>query len=537
MRHLPSRSRLLDLELLEARWVPAIAGAFQEIKLISDQAGVAPVTDTTLVNGWGIAIAPGANFWVSSAGGGVSEVYGGDVNGSAISQPFKVTIPGGSPTGQVFNGTNDFVVNNGSANGPALFIFASESGKVTGWNPNVPPPSPSTTAQSGFQAIDGAIYKGIALANNGTGNFLYLADFHNNKIDVLDAQYHKVTLGAGGFGTFTDPTLSAGFAPFNVALINGKLYVSYAKQDATATDDVPGAGNGFISVFDLNGHFLQRLVTQGNLNSPWGMVLAPNGFRDLGGKLLVGNFGDGHISAYDPTTGALIGTLNDASGQPLTIDGLWGLAFGNGTTAGDKLSLYFAAGPDDEAHGLFGKILASARGGDGAGGGVVTVSGQANGSVQKFTLGASGSLTPLGSPLTPFAGFTGTVRAATGDVNGDGVADTIVVTGPGTPLRYAVINGKDGTTLVAPTAAFSGSEDFAGGGFVSAGDIDGDGRAEWVITADQGGGPRVTVFSLAGTSPIIRSNFLGIDDVNFRGGARTALGDVNGDGKLDLAVA
>src|SRR5262249_11167941 len=159
-----------------------------------------------------------------------------------------------------------------------------------------------------YPAPDGAIYKGIALANNGSGNFLYLADFHNGKIDVLDSTFHLTTLD----GSFTDPNLPAGYAPFNIALLNGKLYVTYAKQDADAEDDVAGHGHGFIDVFDLNGHFEQRLVSRGELNSPWGMVIAPSGFGDFGGDLLVGNFGDGRIHAYDPSTGDFKGTLSES---------------------------------------------------------------------------------------------------------------------------------------------------------------------------------------------------------------------------------
>ena len=536
-----SRSSRLNLELLEARWVPAITGTFIETPLVSDQPGVAPLTDTTLVNAWGIAKDPTGPFWVTSNGQDLSEVYAGDVNGGTLNPVFRVAIPGGAPTGQVYNGTSDFVVTDGSASRAAMFIFASENGTVTGWNVavgivgGVAPPS--LTAETAYTAADRAVYKGIALANNGTGNFLYLADFHNNKIDVLNGSFQKQTLGAGGFGTFTDPNLPAGFAPFNVAVINGKLYVSYAKQDAAQHDDVAGVGNGFINVFDLSGNFQKRLVTQGALNSPWGMVVAPTGFSSLAGNLLVGNFGDGEINAYDATTGAAVGTLMNANQQPLVVDGLWGMAFGNGVYGGDLTSLYFAAGSAGETHGLFGKITEPARGGDGPAAKVVVVSGQANGTAGEYALGTDNKLTIQGNPISPFAGFTGDVRGATGDVNGDGVPEIILVTGPGTPVRYAVINGADRSVLVAPNSPFLGSESFTGGGFVAAGDVDGDGKAEWVITPDQGGGPRVTVIGFNGTGVIVKANFLGIDDVNFRGGARAALGDVNGDGVLDLSVA
>lgn len=188
-------------------------------------------------------------------------------------------------------------------------------------------------------------------------NYLYLADFHNNRIDVLNGAWGLTTLA----GSFTDPNLPSGYAPFNVAALNGKLYVSYAVVDAATGDDVAGAGHGIIDVFDLNGNFQQRLVSNGDLNSPWGMVIAPSGFGDFSGDLLVGNFGDGRIHAYNPTTGAELGTLSQSPGHPLVIDGLWGLAFGNGA-AGSTTSLYYAAGPDDEANGLFGKITANAQG-------------------------------------------------------------------------------------------------------------------------------------------------------------------------------
>ena len=204
--------------------------AFLATDLVSDQPGVARLTDPTLVNAFGISLNPGGGaFWVSSNGNGLSELYTGDVNGSPIGQPFKVVIPGGKPTGQVFNGTGsatDFTVTDGTNSRPSVFIFASEAGILSGWNPavGVAPGArpPSLTAEIGFQATDGAIYKGLALAQVGGANFLYATDFHNGKIDVIDGQFHKVTLGANGFETFTDPKLPAGFAPFGIATVNGK---------------------------------------------------------------------------------------------------------------------------------------------------------------------------------------------------------------------------------------------------------------------------------------------------------------------------
>jgi Ca2+-binding RTX toxin-like protein len=206
-------------------------------------------------------------------------------------------------------------------------------------------------------ATDGASYTGMALANNGAGNFLYLADFENGKIDVLDGQFDLTELA----GDFVDPHLPDNFAPFNVAAINGKLYVAFAQQNASG-EEVTGRGRGFVSVFDLNGNFLERLVNRGRLDAPWAMVQAPSDFGEFSGDLLVGNFGDGRINAYDPETGKFQGALTFRNGKPLVIDGLWGLAFGNGVTSGDKNTLYYAAGPDNETHGLFGKITANPDG-------------------------------------------------------------------------------------------------------------------------------------------------------------------------------
>jgi len=324
--------------------------------LVSDQPGVAPILDAHLVNGWGIARSPtGGAFWVSSEGADRSTLYVGDVAGNPLTKvSLEVAIPGGHPTGQVFNGTLDFVVSDGVVSGRAVFIFASTTGVVTGWSPAVS----LTTAQFAFQATDDAIYTGIALANNGSGNFLYLADFHNGEIDVLDGSFHLVHLA----GAFSDPGLPAGYAPFNVAAIGGKLCVAYAKQDADAQEEITGPHLGFVDVFDLNGNFERRLVSRGRLNAPWAMVVAPPDFGDFSNDLLVGNFGDGRLNAYDPTTGAFRGTLGQSPGHPIEIDGLWGLVFGNGVTAGSAATLYYAAGPEDETHGLFGKITANPAG-------------------------------------------------------------------------------------------------------------------------------------------------------------------------------
>jgi uncharacterized protein (TIGR03118 family) len=326
--------------------------AFVQHNLVSDVPGTADLTDNSLVNPWGLAQGPSTPAWVADNGTNVATLYQGDgAVGPLQKVPLTVTIPGNGPTGQVFNPTSGFVVTDGNGHsGPAAFIFDSESGDITGWSPAVPPPPFSTQAQTGVHVPD-AIYKGLALASVGTASFLYAANFHTATIDVFDTTFTQVHLD----GRFTDPHLPRHYAPFDVALLNGELYVSYARQDADAEDEIAGQGRGIVDVFDTSGHLLRRLINHGQLNAPWGMTIAPDGFGTFSGDLLVGNFGDGRIHAYDPHTGHFEGTLRDAHGKPIVIDGLWALMVGNGTSAA-RTALVFSAGIDDEQHGLYGTI-------------------------------------------------------------------------------------------------------------------------------------------------------------------------------------
>lgn len=333
---------LLPMALLAAAHSLCAQSAFIETDLVSDIPGRAAFTDPNLVNPWGIAISPTSPFWISNAGSATSTLY----NTSGMPQALVVSIPNdGSPTGQVFNGSSAFNADR--------FIFATEEGTIAGWRGGL-----GTAAETLFDSTSqGAVYKGLAFATIGSNSYLYATDFHNNKIDVF------ASAGAPSLmGSFMDSGVPVGFAPFNIQNLGGKLYVTYAQQDADAHDDVAGLGNGFIDIFDLSGNMLQRLVSNGALNSPWGLALAPSSFGKLGGNLLVGNFGDGHINAYNATTGAWVETLSDASGAPLEIEGLWGLAFGNGAAGGAANSLYFTAGisggAEVEDHGLFGSITA-----------------------------------------------------------------------------------------------------------------------------------------------------------------------------------
>jgi uncharacterized protein (TIGR03118 family) len=329
--------------------------AYHQTNLVSDLPGLAQLTDPDLVNPWGLAAGPTTPMWVADNGTDKATIYPGFVKGSPIQKaPLVVNIPGGAPTGQVFNGTAEFEVQDGAASGPALFLFDSEAGLVTGWNSGVPPPPPSTQAQVGA-SVRHAIYKGLAIATTSAGRtFLYGADFHHGRIDVFDTDFNRVHLS----GRFRDHKLPHGYAPFNIQKLGGKLYVAYAKQDADREDEVAGPGRGFVDVYSTNGHLLRRLIRRGQLNAPWGLVQAPAGFGRFSGDLLVGNFGDGRINAYDPRTGAFRGRLRHEDGSPIQIEGLWALRFGNGVT-GDRTTLLFTAGIDDEAHGLFGAIQAA----------------------------------------------------------------------------------------------------------------------------------------------------------------------------------
>ncbi|HEV8694699.1 MAG TPA: TIGR03118 family protein [Lysobacter sp.] len=326
---------------------------FQQRNLVSDGGVPAAHTDPNLVNAWGIAFNPFAFVWVAAADAGVATLYDGDGN----PQPLVVQIPGpagsdeaGEPTGTVFNGSTGFVVSNGTASGASRFIFATENGVIAGWAPNV-------DATHAIRAVDNsasrANYKGLALSADGTRQLLYAADFFHARVAVFDSMFHPVTLATGAF---TDPNIPAGYAPFGIQAIGGDIYVTYAKQDASMSDEVPGPGRGYVNVYTPKGRLIRRVATRGVLNAPWGVALAPAAFGAFSNALLIGNFGDGRINAFDPVTGVCLGTLRHRDYSPIQIDGLWGIAFGNGFVNQPVNTLFFAAGPDDEEHGLYGRL-------------------------------------------------------------------------------------------------------------------------------------------------------------------------------------
>lgn len=330
---------------------PAASGFYQQTNLVSDQAGVALLLDPNLVNAWGIAKSATSPFWVADNVTGVATLYSGDVHGSAFTKSsLVVTIPGGSPTGTVFNSSSDFVVHSGTSSGPARFLFATQTGIIAGWNPAVPPPATSTFAQVGATAD--AVYTGLAIGQAGGANYLYAADFEHNKIDVYDGTFQPAELD----GTFTDPNIPNSYSIFNIQNLGGQLYVTYAQQSHKEPDEETDHGSGFVDVFDTSGHLLNRLVLGNHMNAPWGLALAPADFGPFSNALIVGNFGNGHLQAFDAGSGRFLGELQDAGGKPIVIDGLWGITFGNGGSGGDTNALYFAAGPDDETHGLFGSL-------------------------------------------------------------------------------------------------------------------------------------------------------------------------------------
>jgi uncharacterized protein (TIGR03118 family) len=336
------------------------ASAYTPTSLVEDLAGgTARTTDPLLVNPWGIAYGPTTGIWVANNHSETSTIY----NGNGRPSPLVVHFAPGAAaapfdaTGIVFNGTTDFAVSAANLSGPAVFIFDGEGGMIGGWSPTVDASHEITM----YTATDGAVYKGLAIANNGTGNFLYAADFANGKIDVLNATFAKQASTATSFA-FADPTLPAGYGPFGIQAIKKggttKIYVSYAKHDAAApADDAPGPGLGLVNVFDTNGNLLTHLVAAGGkLNAPWGLTLAPSDFGTFSNALLVGNFGDGTIQGYDPDTGRYLGAVGDGAGTAFAVSGLWGIAFGNDAANQPHATLFFAAGTNGEVNGRYGRI-------------------------------------------------------------------------------------------------------------------------------------------------------------------------------------
>jgi len=323
---------------------PMIKANYQQTNLVTDTSLYpAAHQDPHLLNAWGIAIHPSGIVWISANHAGASTVY--DSTGKTLFGPVAIQsqgkLFGGSPSGIVYNGTADFLIP--SNHQASKFIIANEDGTSSAWGGG---DSAATVAD---RSASGAVYKGICLANDGTGNFLYAANFKQGTIDVFDRTFNIVTTKP-----FSDPSIPTGFGPFNVANLGGKLYVSYAKLKAPDNmDDQAGPGNGFIDVYDPGGKLLHRLVSQGQLNSPWGMAQAPQGFGLPFHSILIGNFGDGTINVFD-STGVYLGQLQN-NGSPVTIPGLWALDFpSNEVPSADPNKLYFTAGPMGENHGLFG---------------------------------------------------------------------------------------------------------------------------------------------------------------------------------------
>jgi uncharacterized protein (TIGR03118 family) len=329
--------------------LPASAdtGSYRVHRLASDQPGEADHTDPNLVNGWGLAAGPSTPWWVADEGTDYSTVY--DVDGTPL--PLVVRVAGG-PTGTVYNGSSDFVVSNASNSGPARFLFATGAGKIRGWSPDVNVNKALVVAdRSGVDAV----YTGLAIASHAGNNYIYAADFANQRIDIFDGGFVRQHWA----GAFTDASLPSDYSPFGIQAINGFVFVTYALQDEEEADEeVAGRHLGFVDAYSTGGDLVARVATQGKLNAPWGVAWAPDDFGRFSGDLLVGNLGNGRINAYRLTAGGWLfdGTMTRPNGRPVVIDELWGIGFGNGGAAGPTNTLYFAAGPDEETHGLFGSI-------------------------------------------------------------------------------------------------------------------------------------------------------------------------------------
>jgi uncharacterized protein (TIGR03118 family) len=339
--------------LLAAGGAAAVGAAgtpqfYKQANLVSDISGLASMADPALVNPWGMSFSPtGGPFWISNAGSNTSTFYSVDPATGAVAKKGQTAVPG-SPTGQVFNIFNTpptFVVSQGGKSGPSLFIFAGQDGTITGWSPI----ASSAQALVAATGAAGSSYTGLALATRSGNPVLYAANKGLGRIDVFDQNFKSISVPGG----FADPNLPDGDKPYNISSINGSLYVTYAGP------------TGVVNVFDLDGKLTMRLATGGTLRNPWGIALAPANFGAFSNAVLVGNFnfgnpasGPGVISAFDPTSGQFLGLLDDAEGNPIWIDGLWALMFGNGGTGGAKNVLYFSAGIQGQKHGLFGSISA-----------------------------------------------------------------------------------------------------------------------------------------------------------------------------------
>jgi uncharacterized protein (TIGR03118 family) len=355
MSRTPSRSLVVALVVVSVALCAGVVHArsaasntYSVQRLLSDSNGTpATSTDPSLVNGWGLSAGPTTPWWVSDNGTNESTLYSG--TGGKV--PLTVSVPGG-PSGTVFNGNAaDFVISQNGKSGAARFLFATEGGTILGWTPSV----------NGTAAVVGAdrsnvraVYKGLAIANDR----LYATDFHNDRIDVFDAAFKLIRTSGG----FKDAKIAKGFAPFGVQTLGGNIFVTYAKQDAAKHDDVPVLGRAYVDEFTPDGRLVARVVNSGKKNAPlvapWGLAVAPTDFGAFGDDLLVGNFGNGRISAYAKhgSKWVYMGQLRVADGTPIAIDGLWAIAFGNGSAAGPTNTLYFAAGPSGQQHGLFGSI-------------------------------------------------------------------------------------------------------------------------------------------------------------------------------------
>jgi len=323
---------------------PMASTTFSLTRLVSDVAAGNATVDPQLVNAWGLAFNPTGFVWVANNGSNTSTLY----DGNGVAQTLVVNTPD-APTGIVHNGSNtDFTQTPGSATGASPFIFSTESGAIAAWAPGV---DRNNAVKMIDNSAGGSVYKGLALASYAGASYLYATDFHNRRIDVFNASYAKVSLP----GNFSNPNLPANYAPFGIQAIGDRIYVTYAQRQATGDDEVHAPGAGEVAVFDTSGVLIKRLVMGGALNAPWGIALAPSNFGTYSGMLLVANFGDGTIQAFNPDDGTPAGALATASGT-IAIDGLWGIAFGPGVNSQPTNTLFYTAGPGDEAHGAYGRI-------------------------------------------------------------------------------------------------------------------------------------------------------------------------------------